>query len=422
MSEALLVLLGGRFAGVLERSGPGEDPSFTYDVEYADGNNVPLSARIPLQRTRFAPAKVVPYLAGLLPEDEATRQRWARAAGADSPDDWFALLRHMGLDCPGAVQFCRPDDLAALEGAGEYVECSEADIADRLRRLADDSASWAMPEEHWSLAGQQEKFTLAHIGGRWFTSTGSAASTHIIKPGIRALKHQAFIEYATQTAASLSGVAATETKFVAFEDQWAVVSTRYDRRYANGEVYRVHQEDFCQAVGRMPNRKYESNGGPTLADMAGIIERHVHDQPAGRSALGDFAAINVIAGAPDGHSKNISLLHGPEALRVAPLYDLATGLTYDRSEVERTAAVSIGGDRHYSRIRRKQWEKGARLLKLDSERYVERVASLASAFPLAYTTVLILAAQDGVPGAAEVAERSLDTVAEHCRGILDRLG
>jgi serine/threonine-protein kinase HipA len=45
--------------------------------------------------------------------------------------------------------------------------------------------------------------------------------------------------------------------------------------------------------------------------------------------LADFAAINLVAGAPDGHSKNISVLVTHDGQRqVAPLYDLATGLSY----------------------------------------------------------------------------------------------
>ena len=51
-------------------------------------------------------------------------------------------------------------------------------------------------DEHWSLAGQQEKFALAQLFARdgramgWAEAKGSAATTHILKPGIGRLHHQ----------------------------------------------------------------------------------------------------------------------------------------------------------------------------------------------------------------------------------------
>ncbi|KAA0575769.1 type II toxin-antitoxin system HipA family toxin [Azospirillum sp. B21] len=47
--------------------------------------------------------------------------------------------------------------------------------------------------------------------------------------------------------------------------------TRYDRVQRDGRWLRVHQEDFCQALGKPPGAKYERNRsgmtGPRLVDM-----------------------------------------------------------------------------------------------------------------------------------------------------------
>lgn len=65
---------------------------------------------------------------------------------------------------------------------------------------------------------------------------------------------------------------AAATEFTAFEDQVALVVTRYDRRRAaDGTITRVHQEDMCQALSVYPWRKYEASGGPTAARIAGLL-------------------------------------------------------------------------------------------------------------------------------------------------------
>lgn len=83
--------------------------------------------------------------------------------------------------------------------------------------------------------------------------------------------------------------------------------------------------------------------------------------------------------------------------RVAPLYDLATGLAYEQDNVDRSVALSIGGERHVNRIRLKQWEKAAVVLGLSPDVLVDRVAYLADRFPDAFRDALAEVA--GVPGA-----------------------
>lgn len=422
MTETLRVFLGGKYAGQLTREDSNEDPSFTYDRAYSAAANTPLSVRLPLTTKTYAAPRVLPYLAGLLPEDPNTRARWAESAGA-AVDDSFALLSNMGLDCPGAVQFFPPDNVnIATSRQPHYEPCSEADIAARIRGLAEDSASWAMPEEHWSLGGQQEKFALTLLDGAWHQAHGSGATTHIIKPGIKHLLHQSLIEHVTQVAAARMGLAVATSSFVAFEDQWAIVSQRYDRQVTDGRITRLHQEDFCQAVGRMPDRKYESRGGPTLREMAQVVERHASDRAEARHALADFVIINVVAGAPDGHSKNISLLYTGFGLQVAPLYDLATGLAYDKTDVERAAALSVGGERTSSRIYPKQWLAAAKIVKMPGDAFLRRVEELALGFPLEYAGVLEELAAEGVPGADDVLERSAEPMIRHCLAVASRLG
>lgn len=420
MTEQLCVLLYGEVVGYLRRTVEADEPSLIYDPAYVRQGQVALSARLPLRVEEYDARRVAPYLEGLLPERADTREAWARQLGT-SPSDAFGLLAEMGWDCPGAVQFCRPaalDDLRSRDAS--YHRVDEADIAARLRALASDGGSWTMTAEHWSLAGQQEKFALARRDGGWFAAHGSAATTHIFKPGIKALHHQSLVEHVTMTAAAAVGVDAAATQLLQFEDQWAIVVKRFDRLIdPDGIVRRFHQEDFCQALGRLPDRKYESRGGPRLTDMVRVLRQQSTDQEGDRLALADFVALNLVAGAPDGHAKNIAMLRVPGRIWVAPLYDVATGLAYDSTRVDRSVALAVGGERLVSRIHSRQWDKAAQTLGLEPDQLRHRVRHLASRFPEAFARALDEVRQ--APGAAQVAARAVPALEDHCARVLDGL-
>lgn len=106
------VLIAGKLAGTLSQDGTGS-LSFAYERGY---RGVPLSSSMPLSTRPYRDKVVLSYLWGLLPEDPAARRHVAADAGI-SPNNPFALLGVIGLDCPGAVQFvpqgsdaCRDED------------------------------------------------------------------------------------------------------------------------------------------------------------------------------------------------------------------------------------------------------------------------------------------------------------------------
>lgn len=202
----------------------------------------------------------------------------------------------------------------------------DREISQRITRLRDHTAEWTRPDEHWSLAGQQEKFALTQLvtlDGRrkgWAEAKGSATTTHIVKPGIGRLHHQALVEHATMRAAAALGVEVARTEFAEFGGQAAPIVERFDRvQLPDGSVQRIHQEDMCQATGRIPENKYEEDGGPTAKDMAQILKAHAHDPSRELLKLADFVLINYAAVAPDGHAKNVSIRILPNGdVRMAP--------------------------------------------------------------------------------------------------------
>ncbi|MEZ5088531.1 MAG: HipA domain-containing protein [Micropruina sp.] len=183
--------------------------------------------------------------------------------------------------------------------------------------------------------------------------------------------------------------------------------------------HRIHREDLAQACGRLPAQS-TSRGGPGVCrGLAQASSGEATDPDADRRALADFLIINLVAGAPDGHAKNLSLIRMPGRVGLAPLYDLATGLAYDTDTVERQVALLVSGERIASRIGQRQWTKAARLIGLQPEAMINRVKP-AMPFPRAFESALA-ALPDSVPGVQEVAERAAPALMEHTTRLLERL-
>lgn len=345
--EKLLTFVQGRRAGELRRASG--ILSFRYDPAY-DGP--PLSLSMPVSNRTYPQKVVLPYLFGLLPDSETVRQGVAREYGV-RPNNAFELLRHTGLDCPGAVQFFSPSlEENASARRETYVPLSDMEIAARLANLrAHEEDSWHGSRERWSLGGNQGKFALAWHGGRWCSCQGSAPTTHIFKFGIIGYRLQALNEFVCMRLARACGLPSADVSYKVFKGEPAIIVARYDRVLrANGNVLRLHQEDLCQALGVMPDKKYATDGGPTTADVVRLL--------ANTSRASDNVTLftrmlffNYLIGATDAHAKNYSLLLGAGGDAVlAPLYDVASGLAYDELRRKGRAAMSVGGENRFGRV------------------------------------------------------------------------
>lgn len=415
LNGPLVVVLYERVVGHLDR-GP-QGPAFTYSQE---SGHVPLSVNLPRAPGRSFPSrKVAPFVDGLLPENADVRRRIAADLGvADHPQQLLAVT---GWDCPGAVQLTDEDRLSAmLSRDGSLMALRESDIAARLDRLQDPEASWTEPGEHWSLAGQQSKFALARTPSGWAEAKGAEPTTHIVKPGIGRLAHQALVEHATMRAAAALGVEVAGTEYAEFDGRPAIVVERFDRiRQRDGKVARIHQEDMCQACGRMPNHKYEDAGGPNLREMAAVLRANARKPGPEIAKLADFLLVNYAAEAPDGHSKNVSIRILPSGnVTMAPLYDLASALPYELRSLDRNLALAIGGRRRLNDIHAKQWARAAQDLGLPEDQLRDRARHLVSGFPDAFRDALHAT---GAPAATEVWARTSARASAHAERGLKRL-
>ncbi len=381
MTDTLVVVLEDAMVGELTRL-PGGRLRFDYHEEYRQSRNAtPLSVSMPTQVRSHPDGVVTPWLWGLLPDNEAVLARWARDFHASTSSPFSLLATPIGHDCAGAVRFTAPEAIDEVIGRpGDVIWLTDQDVAHRLRELREDATAWLDREfrGHFSLAGAQAKTALLHQDGRWGVPSGSMATSHILKPAVAGLDDHDLNEHLCLDAARRAGLVVARTHVARFGDESAIVVDRYDRRPLDGRLARIHQEDVCQALAVPPSRKYQNEGGPGPREVARLLRGAMPSRVAGEALWRflDALAWNWLIAGTDAHAKNYSLLLAAGEVRLAPLYDIASALPYGTHEKKLRFAMKIGGDYRVF-PHRNPWTASAEDLGLDSERVLERVASLA---------------------------------------------
>ncbi|MBV8160429.1 MAG: type II toxin-antitoxin system HipA family toxin [Acidimicrobiia bacterium] len=305
-----------------------------------------LSLSLPLTAERYTDGVVRPFLDGLLPEGAPRR------AVADDlnlkASDTFGLIQGLGRDCAGAVVIqSAGDPPPPLPTTAAAEQLTDADLAALVANLR--TAPLGIADRvRISLAGVQEKLVLTRMpDGSWGRPVDGTPSTHILKPELpeypQTVENEAFC---MRLAKHLQlDVASVETTSV--DGRRLIVVERFDRIVrGDGSVERLHQQDFCQATGIPPVKKYQEDGGPSLRRVAAILQAVSTDEAL--DVLLRAVILNVLIGNGDAHGKNFSLLHEPSGtLRLAPLYDLLSTMHYgdDRlamyiDDVRRTSRVT----------------------------------------------------------------------------------
>lgn len=384
----LRVLICGNVVGSVEQTEAG-DLELTYEESWQDrSDSYPLSLSMPLSVQEHGDDVVRPFMEGLLPDNDAVLNNWARRFHV-SPRNPFALLTHMGEDCAGAVQFVHPDRLEDITQQTEnQVEwLAEEGVAERLKDLVEARGTGRLAGDtgQFSLAGAQPKMPLLFDGDRWGIPSGATPTTHILKPPAREdLDGFDINELFCLRLARGIGLMVPEATVQTFDGQEALVVRRYDREQdGEGRLVRVHQEDACQALAVSPIKKYESEGGPGPADIVSLILRESDRPEQDVGVLVDALALNWVIGGTDAHAKNYSFVLRPGSVHLAPLYDLISVLPYSRRIHYREAKLAMRIDREYHlwKIRRRHWEGLAIRCQLDPEPLLDRVAEVVAAIP-----------------------------------------
>lgn len=386
----LLVVLGGQVAGHLRQDRSGR-LSFEYESNYQDdGTTTPLSVSMPLPIRSHRGKKLDSWLKNLLPDNERVLDRWATQFQVSSSST-FALLRHVGRDVAGAVQFVAEDDVADFTKGG-INWLTDKQVAERLRGLTTNPAAWTPMSNsgQFSLAGAQAKTALRFEAGRWGEPWGAEPTTHILKPPIQDWEHQEINEHLCLVTAQRLGIPAANSEIKKFDDQNAIVVERYDRMWnEKGKLQRIHQEDLCQALGYSPAKKYEHNGGPGAVDVIRLLKRLMGPAEAA-VAVDTFVqalALSWVLGGTDAHAKNYGVLLSGRNLALAPLYDVNSILPYlvpelrglSRGEVSiHTAALAmkVGDRKVLQEVEKRDWNLFAErsgLAEVDVQATVRRV-------------------------------------------------
>lgn len=225
------------------------------------------------------------------------------------------------------------------------------------------------------------------------------------------------------------GLPVAEAEFRTFGAEPAIVVARYDRkRDGAGRVVRIHQEDFCQALGVMPDAKYAEQGGPSTPRIVEMLKKTGERARDNVYRFVLYLFYNYLIGATDAHAKNHSLvLLSAGDIRIAPMYDVASIAPYrslsPRERKPLRAALSIGGENRFGMLGAANVEKmvrdcGLEELGLSSDLLCGRLVTMASMIPDALDTVVAEVSAFGFRDVEVVEHAMREEISSNCRRVL----
>ena len=336
----------------------GGQTSFVYSVDWLQRGDAPaLSVSLPKRAEPYPHRECLPFFRGLLPEEG---QRDAAAQVLDiSPEDDLSFLERLGGDVAGAIRFLPPEELPTRQVTDQQARpLDEADLIRVLDALPERPLLAGGKDLRLSLAGTRPKVPVVLENNAIALPAPGQPTTHILKlpatnfPGI--IENEVF---AMHLAAAV-GLDAVPVEAYLVQGRTFILVERYDRSVdADGGVRRLHQENFCQALGVLPERKHASEGDPTLKNCFTLL-RHVAFQPAVEVLkLLDAVIFNLIIGNTHAHGKKFSILYTETGPHFAPLYDLLVTVAYQKLSAR--MAMKIGGRKTLAEMDIKAWREFA---------------------------------------------------------------
>jgi len=307
---------------------------------------------------KFAPAISTAFFENLLPENN-TRAVFAFHRRFDKKDT-YSFLENFGEDCAGALSII-PEDKEPDFTPGQYENITQEliDVLDKIRLDPERYKLYPeMKHAKLSLAGAQDKLPVYIKGTQFFLpKNAGSATTHIIKPINASFPDIPRNEAFCMELAQRSGFLIPNSKIMKIGGHELFVVDRYDRLEANKEIIRIHQEDFCQAMGYPVERKYQETGGPGFVECRELIDEYLSNQGVmNRLLFIRMMIFNYIIGNYDAHGKNFSILHNND-LELAPFYDLVSTQVYP---LDNKFAMAIGQTFRLDRIKEHSFKKFAK--------------------------------------------------------------
>ena len=280
----------------------------------------PISLSMPLQppEVPYRGPVVEAYFDNLLPESIEVRKRIRDTFGAASTSV-FDLLVETGRDCVGAIQLLPPGQPPQGVDQINGKILDEGGVADSLRRAVSGNPLGQRDDDDLriSLAGMQEKTALLLKDNKWHEPLGATPTTHIFKLPLGLVgRMQADLstsvenEWLCAQIVREFGLPVARCDIADFEDQHVLIVERFDRRLSADRSWwqRLPQEDMCQALGIQPADKYESDGGPGMADINNLLLGS-RNAAADRRLFFRAQILFWMLCAVDGHAKNFSVFY-----------------------------------------------------------------------------------------------------------------
>jgi serine/threonine-protein kinase HipA len=369
----LAVYLNGVRVGFLA---DGDEPVFVYDSEWlASDPGDSLSRQLPLRTDPFSGRVVRAFFAGLLPEADP-RDRIASILGISGGND-FAMLERIGGECAGAVSLLPEAMPPPAMTAGKLRWLDEDELAVIVENLPQQPLMAGEEGLRLSLAGAQIKLpvVLAQDGLRVALPQDASPSTHILKPEPARFPGLAANEAWCMALARKIGLNAAESHWRMIGKTPCLIVKRYDRHLASeAHAQRLHQEDFCQALGLPPQRKYQQEGGPSLKDCFSLLRDWSSLPVLDIRDFLDAVIFATLTGNADAHGKNFSFLYAHGERRLAPLYDQVGTLAWP--ELSKNLSMKIGTARTLAEVSPEHFRQLSAEARLGWPMVRERLAGL----------------------------------------------
>ena len=325
MTKILDVYLHDKLTGQLTQNING-GLSFAYTQSYIEKNNPAISFSLPLREEIYHDKQVRPFFSNLLP-DTIIRTRLARYLGVSEKNP-FSLLEMIGGECAGALSLY-PHNMTLSNQENQEEILDHQQLKNIIHFLKQRPLLAGEEGVRLSLAGAQDKIAVGLKNNHITLIRGHQPPTHILKPVIQEIDSSVHNELFCMRLAELLKIKVPKTFIRYVDDIPYFLIERYDRiKDINGKFVRLHQEDFCQAMGIMPEMKYEREGGPGFNQSQDLLH-HISCQPAvDQMAFLKRFIFNYLIGNADGHGKNFSLLYINKKPVLSPAYDMLSTAVY----------------------------------------------------------------------------------------------
>ncbi len=325
----LYIYMNGDHVGTLKQTPT--DLKFVYATDWLESENAkPISLSMPLRETPYAGDIVYNYFDNLLPDNVLIRKRIQTRFQAKT-NECIELLSYIGADCVGALQFLKqPEEIKVQKIQATKID--NESIAKLLKNYQTAPLGMDVNSNfRISIAGAQEKTALLWNKKQWYLPEGTTPTSHIIKLPIGYIKHSNIDlsesvenEWVCLKILSSYGLPTNEASIEYFDDVKTLVVKRFDRIWTQDKKWllRLPQEDLCQVLGVPSSLKYESDGGPGIAEIMKVLEGSQNVR-GDREQFMKSVFLFWIMGAIDGHAKNFSVtIDVGGRYRLTPLYDV----------------------------------------------------------------------------------------------------